>query len=255
MSRRKGIEKKEISQEWLTTYSDMVTLILTFFVLLYSFSLIDNTKFKAIAMSLAQALGGNSGYIIQSGNVGPTPVNQNPGLQNDVNSKGNINIKLDTAKTDETEKVYKKVNDFIKTNKLEGKVTIKEDVRGVIIELQEKILFDSGSAEIKKDSLPLLDKLSNLLSNFSNEIIVEGHTDNVPINHGYYQSNWELSTDRAVKVVRYFTEKKGLNSSKYMAIGCGEFRPIATNATPEGRQKNRRVNILIVTTEKESNKK
>ncbi|QCX32343.1 chemotaxis protein MotB [Caloramator sp. E03] len=250
MSKKKEVEKKQISQEWLTTYSDMVTLILTFFVLLYSFSQIDNIKFKAIAMSLAKSFGATSGYIVNGGNIAPTPVEANPALEKD--SSGDIS--LDNVKINETEKIYKQVENFIKANKLQGKVSIKQDARGVVIELQEKILFDSGSAQIKKESFPLLEKISELLSSFPNEVIVEGHTDNVPINRGYYQTNWELSTDRAVKVVRYFTEVRKLNPTKFMAVGCGEFKPIDTNSTAEGRQKNRRVNILIVTSEKENKK-
>lgn len=252
MSKKKEIEKKQISQEWLTTYSDMVTLVLTFFVLLYSFSQIDNIKFKAIAMSLAKSFGATSGYITNGGNIAPTPVDDNPALQKDT--KGNIDLELDATKSGETEKIYKEVVNFVKTNKLQGKVSIKQDVRGVVIELQEKILFDSGSAQIKNESIPLLELISQLLATFPNEVIVEGHTDNVPISKGYYQSNWELSTDRAVKVVRYFTEVRKLNPTKFLAIGCGEFRPIDTNATEQGRQRNRRVNILIVTSEKENKK-
>ncbi|WP_242847782.1 OmpA/MotB family protein [Fervidicella metallireducens] len=152
----------------------------------------------------------------------------------------------------ETEKNYKQVADFIKKHKLEDKVSIKEDSRGVIIEMQEKILFDSGKSELKKSSLEVINKICELLKQFPNEIIVEGHTDNIPINKGYFRSNWELSADRAVKVVRYMSEVNGLNPKQFKAVGCGEFSPIADNNSPEGRQKNRRVNILIVSTEKEN---
>lgn len=253
MSKKKEVEKKQISQEWLTTYSDMVTLILTFFVLLYSFSQVDNIKFKAIALSLSQSFGATSGYIIKGGDIAPTPVEDKINLQNDLKTQDDLEIGKNNKLSGDTESVYKKVSDFVKENNLEAKVSVKEDVRGVIIELQEKILFDSGSSEIKEVSVPLLDKLSELLSSFSNQVIVEGHTDNVPISKGYYKSNWELSADRAVKVVRYFTENKRLDPTKFVATGCGEFRPIDTNSTPQGRQRNRRVNILIVTT-KESKK-
>lgn len=241
---RKRPEKKQISQEWLTTYSDMMTLLLTFFVLLFAYSNVDAKKFQQIALSLASALGGNSGVITQSGTIGPTPVSQNPGMDDfKQNSSGNIG-------SDEAQKIYNDVTQYVKEQKLSAKVTIKKDTRGVLIELQDKILFDSGKAELKSDSMPLLNKISGLLNKFPNEVIVEGHTDNLPINTGYYQSNWELSTDRANKVVRYFVEKAGMDGRRFQAVGCGEFRPIASNSTPEGRQKNRRVNILIVTTNK-----
>lgn len=241
MSRKKP-EKKEISQEWLTTYSDMMTLILTFFVLLYSFSLVDTKKFRQLSQSMAMALGGNSQVITDGGNVGPVPIAENPGVENDTNGSGIVDK--------ESQKMYEEVSSYVNKNDLNAKVTIKKETRGVLIELQDNILFDSGNAILKQDSIPLLKKISKLLNQFPNEVIVEGHTDNLPINTGYYQSNWELSTDRANKVVRYFVEKEGLDGRRFQAVGLGEYRPIASNDTPEGRQKNRRVNILIVTTQK-----
>lgn len=242
MSRKKP-EKKAISQEWLTTYSDMMTLILTFFVLLYSFSMIDTNKFRQLAQSMAVALGGDSQVITDGGNVGPVPIAENPGVEDDTYGDGLVST--------ETQKIYDEVSSYIDENSLNAKVTIKKETRGVLIELQDNILFDSGNAVLKQDSIPLLKKISGLLNKFTNEVIVEGHTDNLPINKGYYQSNWELSTDRANKVVRYFIEKEGLDGKRFQAVGLGEYRPIADNDTPEGRQKNRRVNILIVTKAKE----
>lgn len=241
MSRKKP-EKKSISQEWLTTYSDMMTLILCFFVLLYSFSLLDTDKFRQLAQSMAIALGGNSQVITDGGNVGPVPIDENPGEENNLDGEGMIG--------EETQRVYEEVASYIDENGLNAKVTIKRETRGVLIELQDNILFDSGEAKLKEDSIPLLKKISGLLKQFSNEVIVEGHTDNLPINKGYYQSNWELSTDRANKVVRYFIEKEGLDGKRFQAVGLGEYRPIDTNDTPQGRQNNRRVNILLVTTQK-----
>lgn len=221
-------------------------MLLTFFVLLYSFSTVDAVKFKEIAWSLAMALGGKSGALTQGGNIAPVPINENPGqgIQKDE-SLGKENS--------ETQKLFNSISKEVKERNLDTKITIKEDVRGVIIELQEKILFDTGRAEIKKESQETLSKIADILKKYPNEILVEGHTDNVPINTGYYKTNWELSADRAVKVARYLVEEKGLNPSKIQAIGCGEYRPIDTNKTPEGRKKNRRVNILILTQDKGSN--
>lgn len=237
MSRKKP-EKKEISQEWLTTYSDMMTLILTFFVLLYSFSLIDTNKFRQLAQSMAIALGGSSQVVTSgSGSIGPVPIDSNPGVDNSIDSSVN---------KDEVEKIYTDVIQFVKDKKLEAKVSIRKESRGVVIEIQDKILFDSAKADLKPESKELLNDIVELLEKFPNEIIVEGHTDNIPINKGYYKSNWELSTDRAVKVARYFVDEKGFSGKRLQAVGCGEYRPIDTNNTPEGRQNNRRVNILIL---------
>lgn len=242
MSRKKP-ESKQISQEWLTTYSDMMTLILTFFVLLYSFSLIDSNKFRQMAQSMAIALGGNTQTIINGGNMGPTPIDEEPGIDLKKNSTLDVETK-------EVEAMYKDVVKFVKDRKLNAKVTIKKTTRGVLIELQDKILFDSGKSYIKPESLQILNEISDLLKQFPNEIIVEGHTDNIPMHKGYFLSNWELSSDRAVKVAKYFVDNKKIDGKRFQAIGCGEYRPIDTNSTPEGRQKNRRVNILIITNTK-----
>ncbi|CDF58011.1 OmpA family protein [Thermobrachium celere] len=248
MSRRREKNKNSGGGggEWLTTYADLMTLLLTFFVLLYSFSTIDAIKFKEISWSLAKALGGKTGVINNGGNLGPIPINQNPG----EGIKNRSEISQDNG---QTVKLLNEITKEIKNKNLDTKVAIKEDVRGVIIELQEKILFDTGRAELKTESIQTLSKIADILKKYPNEIIVEGHTDNIPINTGYYKTNWELSSDRAVKVVRYLVEEKGLNPQKIQAVGCGEFRPIASNETPEGRKKNRRVNILILTKDKGSN--
>jgi chemotaxis protein MotB len=222
----------------------MMTLLLSFFVLLYSFSLVDIAKFKQMAQSMTNAFGGSSAVISQGGNIGPVPIAENPGVSVTQDNG-------DTLVDKEIQKMYSEVANYIDTNELNAKVTIKKDTRGVLIELQDNILFDSGDAKLKQDSFPLLKKISGLLNKFPNEVIIEGHTDNLPINKGYYQSNWELSSDRANKVVRHFVEKEGMDGKRFQAVGVGEYRPIATNDTPEGRQKNRRVNILIVTKDKE----
>lgn len=247
MSRRKKTNQDSGGGgEWLTTYADLMTLLLTFFVLLYSFSSIDAIKFKEISWSLAQALGGKTGVINNGGNVGPVPTNQNPG----EGIKDNSNI---GNKVGEVQQIFNQVSNEIKEKNLDTKIEIKEDLRGVVIELQEKILFDPGRADIKEESQLTLSKIADILNKYPNEILVEGHTDNIPINTGYYKTNWELSSDRAVKVARFLVEIKGLNPKRIQAVGCGEFRPIDTNETPEGRKKNRRVNILILTSEKGSN--
>ena len=243
MSRKKP-EKKSISQEWLVTYSDMMTLVLTFFVLLYSYSLVDTRKFKQLAESLSIAFGGTTGVVTNGGNIGKVPSEDGPG---EKKTDGNSNIDKDTSKDQtKTEKMYQQVLAFVNSHNLNAEVTIREETRGVLIELQESILFDSGKAEIKSQSLGILNTIYELLISFENNVLVEGHTDNRPISSGYYKSNWELSADRAVKVVRYFTEAKGMDGRRFQSVGCGEFNPIDTNNTEEGMQKNRRVNILIL---------
>ena len=237
MSKRKKPEKKEISQGWLTTYSDMMTLVLTFFVLLYSYSLVDIEKFKKVSQSMNTAFGGGAGIFELNKPSGDAPI---------VGDK--------TPKGQDDKGMYETVVDFVNQNELSEYVKIREDKRGVIMEFNNSILFDTGKTDLKPDSVPIMDKVAVLLDEFPNNVIVEGHTDNVPIHYANFPSNWELSASRATTVLRYLVEKKGVKPERLTAVACGEYSPIASNNTPEGRAKNRRVNILIVTKDKESNK-
>lgn len=242
MSRKKKNKESEVNTEaWLATYADTITLVLTFFVLLYSYSSIDAIKFQKLTNSLQSVLSGeNRTSPIDFEYTGEIPIIQ---PSQDVTQ----------GKNSETEDIYSKVKSFVEANELKDVVEIKKDVRGVIIELKDNVLFDSARAIIKEQSRPVLDKITNLIVSFPNEIIVEGHTDNVPIHNYEFASNWELSTQRAVNVLKYFVENKGLDPKKFQAAGYGEYRPIATNDTNANRAKNRRVNILIVASEKENN--
>jgi chemotaxis protein MotB len=120
-----------------------------------------------------------------------------------------------------------------------------------VIQLRDNILFETSSSALRSDSKAVLDKISDLIGTLPNNIIIEGHTDNRPINTSKFPSNWELSVDRAVNVVRYFVEAKGLEASRFSAAGYGQFQPIAPNDSAENMAKNRRVNILIMGTDGE----
>lgn len=241
MSRRKKIQPSEGGgEEWLATYADTITLILTFFVLLYSFSSIDAVKFQRISSSLQSVLSGKSADSILEFNMsGEVPI---VGAPIDMGPK-------QTGST-ESEEMYKKIKGFIDSNNLKDTVQIKTDSRGVIMELKDNILFDIGKAEIKEPSKAILDKINSLIATLPNEVIVEGHTDNVPIHTEKYPSNWELSTQRAVNVLKYFVQVKGQNPQRFQAAGYGEYRPIAPNDNYVNQSKNRRVNILITAGER-----
>ena len=146
---------------------------------------------------------------------------------------------------------YEEVKEFVEKNDLSSTVSITEDERGVILQMKDSILFETGKADLKADSKELLDKISILTATLPNSIIIEGHTDNVPIKTPEFDSNWELSSMRATRVLRYFTEQKQQNPSRFSAVGYGETKPIVPNTTVENKAQNRRVNILIVANNKE----
>jgi chemotaxis protein MotB len=228
------------SPAWTTTFSDLMTLLLTFFVLLYSFSTLDAEKFKNIANALQTALTGQGAVTIFENDTPPgeIPIEEMNPSPDDLT---NIN--------NETKEIYEIVYNFIDREGLEAEVSIRADHRGVIIDIKDTILFDSGKANLKSGSKSVLEKITKLINEFENEIIVEGHTDNVPMNNSRFPTNWELSVTRATTVVRYFVEERSINPERLSAAGYGEYSPIVPNNNSNNRALNRRVNILIVTSQ------
>lgn len=228
--------------EWLATYADTVTLLLTFFVLLYSTAAVDTEKVKSIstAFSMMNTTGGTSllEFDMYDGEVpliGGEAVEQ-------------ITSQADISEKDE---MYMNVKEFISTNNLTEVVEVVDNERGISLQLRDNILFESASSDIKEDSKAILNKINELVLTVNNNILIEGHTDNIPINTDRFPSNWELSVDRAVNVVRYFIEIKGQNPKRFSAAGYGEYQPISPNDSYENMAKNRRVEILILTSEAE----
>jgi chemotaxis protein MotB len=213
----------------MTTYGDMVTLLLCFFILLYSYSVIDVQKFAQIISSIQVSFLGESGIMESS--IEP--------------SKGEmIELSLD-HKFQDVLVTYQTVKEYLKDEGLEQEVKIRIEERGVVLEIQDRILFDSARADIRRNAEQMLVKVAGILEKLPNQIIVEGHTDNIPINTVFFPSNWELSVARAVRVVRFLSEAVNLPSERFIATGYGQYQPIASNETAEGRAKNRRVNIVI----------
>ncbi|WP_040379121.1 flagellar motor protein MotB [Dethiobacter alkaliphilus] len=215
--------------EWMTTYSDMVTLLLAFFVLLFSYSVIDVIKFQQIMSSIQVSFLGQDGIMESS--LDP--------------SRGEmIELAVD-HKFEDVLMTYLEVKSHLQEEGLANIIDVRIEDRGVVLEIQDRLLFDTGRAEIRPEARELLVKVAGILANVPNQIIVEGHTDNVPIQTAQYPSNWELSVDRAVRVVRYLSERQDIDPERFLATGYGEFQPVASNETVQGRAKNRRVNIVI----------
>lgn len=224
---------------WMTTYSDLMSLLLTFFILLYSMSTIDAEKFKNITYSLQEALSGLGGQSILDGEVSHESLPIKETIPISENTIGELIPK-------EILDMYEKVSEYLVENNLDANVTVRMNTQGVFVNIKEAILFESGSAELKESGLQLLMQLEGLINDFDNDIVIEGHTDNIISNTVLYPSNWELSTARAVSVVRYLSEVEMINPSRLSARGYGEYSPIASNDTPQNRAINRRVNMFIV---------
>ncbi|NRG43834.1 flagellar motor protein MotB [Bacillus sp. CRN 9] len=233
MRRRKKPEKqKKGAPVWMVTYSDLVTLILVFFILLFSMSQIDMIKFKALSEAFSK-------HAIFDSNSSIIPLDEPPDSteNNDNQERDKDSHSLDSLITE--------VQSYLELNGLEDVIVANKTERGVVLVLQEQVLFETGEAELIDDSFPFLDKLGEMLAAMPNLIKVEGHTDSRPISNYRYPSNWELSTARSSSVIRYLSENHDINNRRFTAIGFGDTRPIAANDNPENWEKNRRVEIII----------
>ena len=188
----------------MVTFADLVTLILVF-ILLFSMSSVDNQKFQTVVNSLAS--GGSLASV----------------------EKSQQSQKLDN--------ILAKVQNYLKENKLQNVITAKRDERGVVLILQEQVLFETGQADILKKGTPFLDELGRLFSTIPNDIKVEGHTDNRPIHTYRYPSNWELSAARASGVIRYLTNHFSLSANRFEALGYGDTKPLVPNTSNDNLQK------------------
>ena len=237
MARKKVKRDEPSGDEWLATYSDCVTLLMTFFVLLYAMSSVDEAKIKALSQAFRTVMAGESGdsileYNLYDGDVpligGETPTETIDGEQIE-------------------ESMYYQVNKFVSEHDLSAVADIIESEKGIVIQLRDNILFETAKSNLRDDSRDILSSIGKLISSLDNNIVVEGHTDNRPISTADFPSNWELSVDRAVNVVRYFVENEGIDPSRLSATGYGEYQPVVDNDSEENMAKNRRVNILIMT--------
>jgi chemotaxis protein MotB len=226
----------ENAERWLLTYADLITLLMVFFVVLYSMSQADSTKFKRISAALQQAfnvdvLQGQSATSISDGASKPSAP---------------VDDLISTTEVPQTARLKAKIESIIDGVTQAPDVTVGTDREGVVIRLSGSYLFDSGRAELKPNSFAVLDAIAGELRVAPNDIRVDGHTDSTPIESPRYPTNWELSAARALAVTRYLSETDGVRAGRLMAAGFGEFRPIADNDTREHRAQNRRVEIHLL---------
>lgn len=213
---------------WMCTFADLMSLLLCFFVLLLSFSVMDAQQYKEVAGSMKDAFG------VQTKNR----VTGNPYGQNIVSTE-QLSIPLAV-------KVQEEINDQITEEVKGGGVKIERTREGVLLRVKDSLAFDSGMATLKAPAVTLLAKIGKVIAPLDVQIEVSGHTDNVPINGGGpFTSNWSLSTARAVSVVEYWTNNFQVPAYRLSAVGYAEGQPLELNDTPEGRAANRRVEIKI----------
>lgn len=222
----------------MVTYSDMVTLLLTFFVLLFSFSELDVQRFRAIMSAFQASVGVLDGGLRV--------------VQDDDAVQGRTDWDLQDINWHRPELerqlfgVHAEVQAYVASRNLEHAMQVDLTERGVIVRFADQVLFDLGKADLKPEAVEVLDALADVLDGIPNHIRIEGHTDNWPINNERFPSNWELSTARATTVLRYLIETHGMSPESLSAAGYGEYRPLEPNDTAENRARNRRVDIVLL---------
>jgi chemotaxis protein MotB len=224
------------SQRWLLTYSDMITLMMVFFVMLFSTAQIDLKKYRRVAESLQRAFGGSGAVIV--------PISEEEGGAWESEYTKPVLIEAPTISYGPSD-VSAELGDAIARAGIEGQVSVRTHIEGVIISLSEDLIFPPGSAELQPKGREALDDIASVLHAMPNAVRVEGHTDDRPTDNPDYPTNWELSTARAVSIVRYLIEK-GISPSRLSAAGMASYQPLVPNDTPDQRAMNRRANLVII---------
>jgi chemotaxis protein MotB len=232
--RKKDIEGRAVdSSAWMVTFSDLIMLLLTFFVLLLSMSSMDQRKLKEIILHVRESAG-----LLEFSRV-----------------RGITDLATFVKRHRKEKETYFMIDrDLLRylfmpamesDSKIEEIIDITDDERGLVISFQEAIMFDPGEATLKKEAFPVLDTIARAISSSPNDILIMGHTDNVPVQSKLYKSKWELSSYRGLSVLEYFLKEKGLSPSRFSVGGYGPSRPLYPNDTPENRTLNRRIEIIF----------
>ncbi|HHW08104.1 MAG TPA: OmpA family protein [Clostridia bacterium] len=237
MRKRRSQGELPGSPHWMTTFSDMMTLILVFFVLLFSLSVVDTIKFQAFLASF-QGVG-----VLDWGEKPMEEVQ--PETITPIQDLSSGRDPLPPAPDYTLMEVYEMVQQTLAEAGLDDQVGLRYEEAGVALDIPDKVLFDTAKADLKPEAQAVLDPLADLFRRLPFQVHVEGHTDSRPISTREFPSNWELSGARASRVIRYYIDTHHLDPHKFVAIGYGEYRPVAPNDTEENMQLNRRVVMVI----------
>lgn len=256
MARKKKEQDFGGGYSWMDTYGDMVTLLLTFFVLLFSFSSVDEAKWKLLVESFTGMPPTAPVSVAMSPiNLGgsnftsdPTSGASNMQQQADNNTGEGTGQQSQAEIEEEFDELYATIRAYIQENNLNSALVAEKLDNVIYLRVLDGILFDSGRAEIKQTEDMILDDIGRMFYssiNVINQVRVEGHTDNVPIHNVDYEDNWDLSTKRATNVIRYLHTRLSIPTEKLSVGAYAEYQPVASNDTPEGRAQNRRVTFII----------
>lgn len=242
MAKKKQEEEQPPAEGWLTSYADLMSLLLIFFILMFAMANSDLKNFARVAEALRLAFSG----------VGNNP---NASVLQDINNAANKEGSAASAPIF-FDRLPTRQRDFIKASTeltilaeqlgVGGQISVNTNYEGVIISLSDELVFESGQATVRPEAAAVLDKVVEILLTTDNRVRVEGHTDDIPTNSPLYPSNWELSVARAVSIVRYLSEVGGVPPERVTAAGKAEFDPLVPNTNRANRARNRRADIVMI---------
>ena len=231
---KKREEKPQNHERWLLTYSDLITLLMIFFVILYASSSINQKKYDSVSNSFKEVFGGGKNVVGEQ---------QNPPSKSEGDK---INLTKEKTEEEKLSQLKKEIDKSIKNAGLANSVNATLEKRGLVVSFNNRLFFDSGKAELRPECRDELIKISSILKKVPNYIRIEGYTDNLPIKTEQFKSNWQLSSARAANVSQFLVDKGAIEPEKVSAVGYSEYRPLESNSTEDGRIKNRRVDIVIL---------
>jgi chemotaxis protein MotB len=251
MALKKEPPQPENHERWLVSYADFITLLFAFFVVMFASSQTDKGRAKQISEAVEKALeNGKSvgvppavakilGGTVDDKGQGNAMMKGPGGAQHSAKEAPQDNV---VELLPSMQRLDKELEDEIKTGKLEMKL----EARGLVISLKQSAFFPSGQDALDNKNLPTLKKVADVIRELPNAIQLEGHTDAIPIHNARFKSNWELSCARAIAVMEAFSDTFELKRDRFSVVGRAETAPVDTNETPEGRARNRRVDVIIV---------
>lgn len=232
MARKKKPEEHENHERWLVSYADFITLLFAFFTSMYAISSVNEGKFRVLSESLAIAFNPSLHTAAR--------ISDGPRFVKD--RRAQVKDDFQQWMSENYRKVLTALKELDKNKRLS---LIVEDKR-IVIRISESMLFKPASDEFMEEGKPVIDEIAGILEGLPNGIKIEGHTDDVPIKTPDFPTNWDLSSARALKILKYFIYNHDYDPKKLSAVGYGQYRPITSNNTPSGRAKNRRVDITVV---------
>ncbi|WP_067727063.1 flagellar motor protein MotB [Oceanobacillus damuensis] len=254
MSRRKKKKQSHIDESWLLPYSDLLTLLVALFIVLFAMSDINVQKYEQLA-SVFRSEFSSSGTGILDHNESPIESPLDPGDQqkeeeeNEEKEKEELDESGGEAEGEliKLEQLQSMIQNYIYENNLADKLGTELTDEGLLITIVNDVFFDSGSAQVKAEGVEVAEDVSNLLyTEPPHQIVISGHADDVPIGTSEFSSNWELSVTRALNFMSLVLENEDLDPTLFSAKGFGEYKPLVPNTSDENRAKNRRVEVLIL---------